>query len=610
MKKTLFILFFNLVLCSQLFAQQEYQVHLNLKEIKNDRVQVIVLPPKTRESTVSYIMPEVIPGSYSRKDYGRFVRDFTAYDGNGHKLKVKRKGYNEFEIANANELARIEYFVDDTWDDSKGKQYIFQPGGTNIEAENNFVINHFGFYGYLQGYKMLPYHLTISKPEALYAATSLPVERINATTDKLYAENYVKIADAPVLYAKPDTTSFMAGNTRVHIAVYSETNAVTSKQVSSYLQPLSGALSRFFGTMPVENYHFLMFFPQMNNGKIARHGGFGALEHSYSSLYFLPERSSEEALRAMVLGVASHEFLHILTPLNIHSEEINDFDFKDPKMSRHLWLYEGVTEYFSNLVQVREGLMTYDAFLNEMQSKIKRAGDYPEVSFTEMSRQILHPPYQDMYNNVYEKGALIGFLLDIRINELSGGQLGLREVLMKLSEKYGPDKPFRDEDLIPEIVALTYPEIGEFFDRYVESNEPLPYEEYFYKIGLLFKEQSKETILSFGQVGFKFNEKKKKFVATQSEPEFNAFGLKNNDVIVEVNGTPLTMLNYEELLKPLVEVTSDKEVSLHFMRKGKLEKRQGKPRTFEITIKNKLKHNPEAGNTQKALRQRMLNTPM
>jgi predicted metalloprotease with PDZ domain len=610
MRKFLFAFIGSMAFCSQLLAQQEYQVHLDLKQVKNDRVKVSIVPPKTSEKIISYIMPEVIPGSYSRKDYGRFVNGFTAYSTTGRKLKVKRKGHNEFEIRNANELARIEYAVDDTWDDSNGNQYIFQPGGTNIEADNNFVINHFGFYGYLQGYKMLPYQLTITKPEALYGATSLPVERINATTDKFYADNYVKLADAPVLYTRPDTSSFMAGNTRVHISVYSETGAVTSAQISNYIQPLSGALSSFFGTMPVDNYHFLMFFPQISNRQIARHGGFGALEHSYSSLYFLPERSSEAELRSMVLGIAAHEFLHILTPLNIHSEEINDFDFKNPRMSRHLWLYEGVTEYFSNLVQVREGLMTYEAFIDEMQDKIKKAAEYPEVSFTEMSRLILHAPYKDMYSNVYEKGALLGFLLDIRLHELSGGQMGLREVLLKLSDTYGPDKPFKDEDLVAEITSLTYPEIGDFFKRYIEGNEALPYEDYFNKIGLSFKPQAEETILSFGQLGFKFNEKKNTFVATQSEPDYNAFGLRNNDVIVEVNGYALTMQNYEELLKPLIEVKTDREVSLHFLRDGKLEKRNGRPRAFDIIVKNKLKHNPEASSEQKALRQRMLNTPL
>jgi predicted metalloprotease with PDZ domain len=50
-----------------------------------------------------------------------------------------------------------------------------------------------------------------------------------------------------------------------------------------------------------------------------------------------------------MMDVVSHEFFHIVTPLSIHSKEIQDFDYNDPKMSQHLWMYEGVTEYFANL---------------------------------------------------------------------------------------------------------------------------------------------------------------------------------------------------------------------------------------------------------------------
>jgi predicted metalloprotease with PDZ domain len=64
----------------------------------------------------------------------------------------------------------------------------------------------------------------------------------------------------------------------------------------------------------------------------------------------------EELVKSM-MDVVSHEFFHIVTPLTIHSKEIQDFDYNDPKMSEHLWMYEGVTEYFANLFQINQGLI-------------------------------------------------------------------------------------------------------------------------------------------------------------------------------------------------------------------------------------------------------------
>ncbi len=97
-----------------------------------------------------------------------------------------------------------------------------------------------------------------------------------------------------------------------------------------------------------------------------------------------------------LIQVISHEFFHTLTPLNVHSKEIHDFDFSDPKMSAHLWMYEGVTEYFANLFQVNQGLISEDEFYANMAEKESLAKQlYPkEISFTDMSKNVLDPEMQ------------------------------------------------------------------------------------------------------------------------------------------------------------------------------------------------------------------------
>jgi hypothetical protein len=94
------------------------------------------------------------------------------------------------------------------------------------------------------------------------------------------------------------------------------------------------------GDLPVDKYAFLIY----TDDKYGYSGGEGALEHSYCSMYYYPERD-EKQLADEFVDPCAHEFFHIITPLTIHSEEIQNFDFNDPKMSRHLWLYEGSTEY-------------------------------------------------------------------------------------------------------------------------------------------------------------------------------------------------------------------------------------------------------------------------
>src|SRR5690606_18149665 len=148
-------------------------------------------------------------------------------------------------------------------------------------------------------------------------------------------------------------------------------------------------------------YAILLYLSKMD-GKDAT--GFGALEHHKSTTVVFPESMPQEALEKGLIDVVAHEFFHTITPLNVHSKEIHYFDYNDPKMSKHLWMYEGVTEYFANLFQVQQGLIGEDEFYKRMQGKIDGAKRYNDtMSFTEMSQNILEPKYKAQYANVYEK---------------------------------------------------------------------------------------------------------------------------------------------------------------------------------------------------------------
>jgi len=93
---------------------------------------------------------------------------------------------------------------------------------------------------------------------------------------------------------------------------------------------------------------------------------------------------------------------------------------------------------------------------------------------------------QQQYGNIYMRGALVAGLLDIRLLELSGGRRGLRELILDLAKEYGKDRPFPEDRFFDIVTAKTYPEIGDFFDRYVKAAQPLPIAEYYAKLGIRF----------------------------------------------------------------------------------------------------------------------------
>ena len=117
------------------------------------------------------------------------------------------------------------------------------------------------------------------------------------------------------------------------------------------------------------------------------------------------------------------------------------------------------------------------------------------MSFTEMSENVLDNPYKKQYGQVYERGALIGALLDIRILELTKGNKSLKDVVLELRDKYGPKKSFKDSDIISEFVSIVNPQLQEFFDQYVTGKEDLPINEYLNKVGLIYNPLFKGKVI-------------------------------------------------------------------------------------------------------------------
>lgn len=594
-------------------SENKYRVSVDLNQVNDDKVQVSVLVPKLNQPETIYNMPKIVPGTYSISDFGRFVSDFQAFDKNGTPLTVQRLDTNRWKILNASKLHRISYWIDDTFDDKDTDNIIFEPGGTNIEAGNNFLLNPFGVVGYLEGIKQLPYELNIVKPQGFYGSTPLIAKTTTDTQDTYLVPNYVELADSPLMYNRPDTTVLKIGNTDVLVSVYSPTGRVTSKPIATNIRDILEAQRKYLGgTLPVDKYAFLIYVPE----RVGKSGSYGALEHSYSSVYFLPEMPTG-MFSSTIRDVAAHEFFHIVTPLNIHSEEIGNFDFINPKMSRHLWLYEGVTEYFATHVQVHEGLYDLDTYLQKLREYIATSREYynDTLPFTVMSTEVLEK-YEKQYPNVYQKGPLIGFVLDIKLLEQSQGKYGLRNLMQDLSKTYGKDKAFKDAELFDKIAELTYPGIREFFAKYVEGTEPLPLQETFRKVGILYEPQSKETFNSYGGFIPGYDHETNKIIVVETS-DMDAFGkqlgLQEGDQLLKFNGKEITPENIRELIADSLQAMKPGEtVTITVGRRnnnGKIKEKQlkGTVTSVEREAIHVLKPDPKATAKQKALRAAWLN---
>ena len=429
-------------------ATEKVAVAIDLNNVKEDKVMVVVTSPKISLDEVTYSVPKIVPGTYSIDDYGKYIEDFKAFDSKGTLLSSTKTDENTWNIKNAKTLAKITYLVNDTFDTEKGSGFgntdIFSPAGTNIDAGKNFMLNMHGFVGYFQDKKDLPYTVSISHPETLWGATSMTDMDASTTNDLFTTARYAELVENPIMYAKPDYTTFTVDGMEILIGVYSPSGKVTAESITPEMKTMMTAQKTFLGKInATKKYSVLLYLSSLTPTDAK---GFGALEHPTATTVVLPEMMPKAELVKSMQDVVSHEFFHIVTPLSIHSKEIHYFDYNTPKMSQHLWMYEGVTEYFANLFQINQGLITEEEFYTRMSEKIEHANAMNDtMPFTTMSANVLTEPYKEQYLNVYEKGALIGMCLDIIIREKSNGQRGILDLMQKLSTEYGAAKPFNDD---------------------------------------------------------------------------------------------------------------------------------------------------------------------
>lgn len=578
MQKALIVLTFGLFMAScakktvisssQSTNGSTYQYSIDLTKVENDKLEVTLINPKISTNEITFRLPKTVPGTYSTDDYGRYLSDFKAFDLKGNELTTNKLDVNSYTIKDAQKLHKISYKIDDTWDspEIKGTK-IFEPTGSDIVANKEYSINTHCFFGYFDGMTKVPYQVTFTKPVGFYGATSMVAKSSNATTDVFEMENYMNLVDAPILYTQPDTTVLKIGGADILVSVFSPNKKATSKEIAANINTLLEAQKEYLGgKLPIKKYAFLIVLSDNPNLT-----SYGALEHSYSSFYYLPEGTSQ-ALSQTVKDVASHEFFHIVTPLNIHSEEIGNFDYNAPKMSKHLWMYEGLTEYAAGHMQAKYNLITLPKYLDMLRQKISTMKSMRDnLPFTEMSANVLDK-YKNQYMNVYNKGALIGLCLDIKLRQLSDGKYGTQTLMQDLSKTYGKTVSFKDDELFDKITSLTYPEIRQFFTTYVEGKEPLPLTDILQSVGIEYVAEATIKQASLGGIAIGFNQATNRLKVTNID-KINDFGkqmgYKANDELISINGKAMDMMSIQTIMNEYSANTKEGEtVTVEVARKN------------------------------------------
>jgi predicted metalloprotease with PDZ domain len=576
-------------------AQKELTYTVTIDpNVSTDEFQVKLELPKLKKDQAVYQFASTAPGTYQVMDMGRYVRKFEAFDSKGKPLEAKKISTNQWQLSKPEKTREIRYTIAETWDTPVKEHNIYRMCGSSLEKDHA-LLNGQTLFGYPQGMQNEPLRIKLNYPTDWKAGTVL----VPDAQGYYHTKDYDQAVDSPILLGRLTEATTKLGDAEVALYCYSKTDQIKAEPLLGHMQKMLGAAQAFLVQLPVKRYAFLYHFEDQSQG---------AWEHSYSSEYTLKEQPLTPEYAQGITDMAAHEFFHIVTPLNIHSEIIEHFNFVQPTGSQHLWLYEGTTEWAAHMMQLRGGLVTLDEYLSTLHDKVTYDHMRADTTYSlkRLGLNSFSDEGQEQYGNIYQRGAMTAALLDLRLLELSGGKRGLREVLLDLAKQYGPSKPISEQNFFDDFAKATYPEIRDFFRRYVENAEPLPLQEYYSKVGISYAPTrlTGKKLASLGTNNYTVSGTGIAFA--EVSPTLSACGVSKGDKLLAYNGTAVVPQTMRATLAAMQSGTPGTDVELTIQRDGTEKKVRCRTIERAETKRYDFAIDPNATPQQLALRQAWL----
>ena len=417
-------------------------------------------------ASVDLVMPVWTPGSYLVREFERHVQDFSAQDGAGRALAWTKVNKNTWrvEAAGAREV-RARYSV-----------YANELTVRTAELNDRRAFwNNANILMYPDGLLGAPSTLRVEPFGGWKVATGLPA--VEGARDTFRAENYDVLYDSPFLAGDFRVLPFEVRGVPHRIVIDGEGN-YDAERMRRDVQKIVEAGVAMMGDIPYRDYTFLLL--------LAPSGG-GGLEHLNSTALVWRRFgfSAPEDLRSFYTLVA-HEYFHLWNVKRIRPDALGPFDYTRENYTRLLWVAEGLTSYYENVLVRRAGLMSDRQHLDLAAREIQGLQNTPgrlKQSVEEASFDAWIEHYRPDENTVnsavsyYDKGSVLGLLLDLEIRRRSDGARSLDDVMRALyDDSYRKGRNYTPADFQRAAERAAGAGLEEFFRAYVRGREELDYD--------------------------------------------------------------------------------------------------------------------------------------
>lgn len=497
---------------------QQHLIHVTLRFVANP--------------TQELWLPTWIPGSYLIREFAKHIESVKAYDEAGRELKISKFEKNKWRLFNTDhELITVEYDV---------YAYDLSVRGSYVD-QTRFYVNPACVCLSLKDQEDAECELEVFLPNEFKhftVATGLASKSLVKGRYTLRADNYMQLIDSPFELADQTRFSFEAEGIQ-HEFVISGKHATNVERLQADIQKICQTEIQLFGSAPFKNYVFMT---------MATGNSYGGLEHPNSTSLITPrddlpkanesEEPSEDYQR--FLGLCSHEYFHSWLVKYIRPENFVNYDLHKESYTSLLWIFEGFTSYYDDLILLRSGVISQASYLKLLKTQIDRYLQNPgrevqsvaESSFDTWIK--FYRPDENSNNagtSYYNKGCLVALCLDLGLR-LRGSSLDA--LVRKLYENAQKGIQVSERSIFDLCEELTGHSWLEQINHLIYTTDELPLDQLFPEFGIEYQVKNDKT----QPFGLKVADKPEGVMIQQARRDGAGAkaGLSANDVIVAIDG--------------------------------------------------------------------------
>jgi len=417
-------------------------------------------------------LPAWAPGYYRVLDYAKNVSNFRATDAAGHALQWERVTKNTWRVVAANSPV-----VNLTYDVYGAISFAVQ----NYLGEDRALLSPPGTFVHLAGHTNRPATIAIEPPQN-WTTFATGLDPVAGRPHTFTAPDFDVLYDSPILMGTQETLRFEVQGVPHDIAMENVPPAVDRQKITSDLKKMVETATRLIGDVPYKRYAFLLI------GK-----GNGGVEHLNSASIAFNGTSllSEPGYRGWLSYVA-HEYFHNFNVKRIRPIALGPFDYDTENLTNMLWVSEGLSVYYEDVVTERAGLMTRAQFLERLQNAMGKFENAPGHHYQSATDSSWHTWGTSGVGNdrnttisYYDNGDMLGMMLDLKIRHESQNRKSLDDVMRVLYRKFYQQKKrgFTDAEFREECEAAAGTPLTEVLE-YASTTKEADYGKYLAYAGL------------------------------------------------------------------------------------------------------------------------------